>query len=182
MADLLRKPNGTSGKVHDITPESAGWGYVGFGLYRLQPGETAAEVTGDREVILVLVEGKAQIHAAGQDWGILGDRMDVFEKTPPHCLYVPNDSDWHGHRDHRLHPGRSAPPPAKSGHKAAQIGPAGITPDPARRRRKHPLYQQHRDGSVWTWPTACWSPKYLPRKATGRPIPATAMTKTISPA
>ena len=63
MADLLRKPTGTTGKVHDITPESAGWGYVGFGLYRLQPGERAAEVTGDREVILVLVEGHARIQA-----------------------------------------------------------------------------------------------------------------------
>ncbi len=30
--ELLRKPTGTNGKVHDITPESAGWGYVGFGL------------------------------------------------------------------------------------------------------------------------------------------------------
>lgn len=33
MANLLRKPTGQSGKVHDITPESAEWGYVGFGLY-----------------------------------------------------------------------------------------------------------------------------------------------------
>ena len=90
MSNLLRKPDSTQGKVHDITPESAGWGYVGFGLYRLNAGERAAEATGETEVILVLVEGKAQITAAGQDWGVLGDRMDVFEKTPPHCLYVPN--------------------------------------------------------------------------------------------
>lgn len=94
MADLLRKPKGTRGKVHDLTPESAGWSYVGFGLYRLEPGDVAEEMTGDREVILVLVEGKAQITAAGQEWGVLGERMDVFEKTAPHCLYVPNGSDW----------------------------------------------------------------------------------------
>ena len=55
MSHLLRKPTGTHGKVHDITAQSAGWSYVGFGLYRLQAGESAAEVTGDREVILVLV-------------------------------------------------------------------------------------------------------------------------------
>jgi 5-deoxy-glucuronate isomerase len=67
---------------------------VGFSLYRLRAGEKAAELTGANEVILVMVEGKAQITAAGRDWGVLGDRMDVFEKTPPHCLYVPNDSDW----------------------------------------------------------------------------------------
>ncbi len=34
MANLLRKPSGKHGKVHDITPESANWGYVGFGLFR----------------------------------------------------------------------------------------------------------------------------------------------------
>ena len=60
-------------------PESAGWGYVGFGLYRLAPGETVAEPTGDTEVILVLVEGKARIGAGDTDFGELGDRMDVFE-------------------------------------------------------------------------------------------------------
>ena len=91
---LLRRPHGTRGLVHDITPESAGWGYVGFALHRLEPGDTAAGATGGREAILVLVEGKAQITAAGQDWGEMGGRMDVFEKTPPHCLYVPGGTGW----------------------------------------------------------------------------------------
>ena len=50
--DLLVKPRGISGKVHAITPASAGWTYVGFALYRLAAGESASEVTGDREVIL----------------------------------------------------------------------------------------------------------------------------------
>ena len=94
MAELLVKPSGTHGKVHDITPETASWGYVGFGLYRLKPGEKAGEATGDREAILVLVEGKAAISAAGQDFGELGDRMDVFERKKPHCLYVPNGAEW----------------------------------------------------------------------------------------
>ena len=55
--------------MHDITPGNAGWGYVGFALYRLAAGETAAEATGDREVILVLVEGKAPALAAGPRTG-----------------------------------------------------------------------------------------------------------------
>ena len=55
MTDLLRKPFGTRGKVHQITPDSAGWRYVGFSLYRLKAGDTAAEATGDREVMLVVV-------------------------------------------------------------------------------------------------------------------------------
>lgn len=94
MPDLLRKPSGTHGKVHDITPESAGWSYVGFGLHRLAEGETASEATGDREAILVLVEGRAEIAAAGEAFGELGQRMDVFERLPPACVYVPNGAEW----------------------------------------------------------------------------------------
>src|SRR5690606_1446681 len=94
MADLLRKPSGTRGKVHDITAQSANWGYVGFGLYHLKAGETAAEPTGDREVILVLVEGKAEITVGDQNFGELGKRMSVFERIPPACVYAPNDANW----------------------------------------------------------------------------------------
>jgi 5-deoxy-glucuronate isomerase len=94
MSKLLIKPKGTSGKVHDVTPKSAGWGYVGFGLYRLKAGDTVSENTGDMEVMLVLVEGKAKLSAGGEDFGELGERMNVFERTPPHNLYVPNGSNW----------------------------------------------------------------------------------------
>lgn len=123
---LLRKPVAVAGRVHHITPESAGWAHVGFTLYRLRAGESAAEVTGNREVILVLVEGKAAITGAGQDWGTLGARMDVFEKTPPHCLYLPNGTDWTAtaQTDCTL---AVCSAPGKGGHPARRIGPDGIT-------------------------------------------------------
>ena len=126
MPQLQLKPFGSHGKTHEITPASAGWRYVGFSLYRLRAGEKAAELTGANEVILVMVEGKAQITAAGQDWGVLGDRMDVFEKTPPHCLYVPNDSDWSlvAQTDCTV---AVCAAPGKSGHGSRKIGPDGIT-------------------------------------------------------
>ncbi len=132
MSDLLKRPTGQSGHVHNITvasargPKSPDWGYVGFGLYRLAAGDSVAEQTGDREVILVLVEGRAQIMADGQDFGEMGDRMNVFEKTPPHCLYVPNDSDWDAvaTTDCTL---AVCTAPGKSGHKAKKLGPDGIT-------------------------------------------------------
>ena len=126
MADLLRRPFGRHGKVHEITPASAGWRYVGFSLYRLRPGEVASDATGDREVILVMVEGKAAITGAGQDWGVLGDRMDVFEKSPPHCLYLPNGSDWRAvaETDCTI---AVCSAPGKAGHGPRRIGPEGIT-------------------------------------------------------
>lgn len=126
MSPLLRKPFGTHGKVHEITPHSAGWRYVGFSLYRLRPGDVAAEATGDREVILVMVEGRAAVTAAGQDWGILGDRMDVFEKTAPHCLYVPNGEDWRAGAETDCTIAVCSAP-GRGGHSARRIGPGGIT-------------------------------------------------------
>ncbi|MBL9052866.1 MAG: 5-deoxy-glucuronate isomerase, partial [Tabrizicola sp.] len=64
MPDLLRKPLGTHGLVHDITPENAGWSYVGFRLYRLQAGEVATGNLGTQEAIVVYVEGKAHLTGA----------------------------------------------------------------------------------------------------------------------
>ena len=124
--DLLRKPVGTRGKVHEVTPESAGWGYVGFSLYRLEPGDRAAEVTGATEVILVVVEGKLHLTAAGQDFGLIGDRMDVFERTAPHCVYVPNGSDWAAvaETDCTL---AVCSAPGHGGHQARKLGPEGIS-------------------------------------------------------
>jgi 5-deoxy-glucuronate isomerase len=126
---LLRKPAGTSGKVHDITAESAGWGYVGFGLYRLQPGDVAREATGDREVILVMVEGKAAVTAAGQDWGVLGARMDVFERTAPHCLYVPPGQAWQATATTHCTVAVCTAP-GKGTYPAQRLGPDGITLTP----------------------------------------------------
>ena len=126
MPDLLRKPTGASGKVHDITPQSAGWGYVGFGLYRLATGETATELTGDTEVILVLVEGKARVSSGKTDFGELGDRMNVFEKTPPDCVYVSNGSDWSATATTDCTLAVCAAP-GKGGHDARILGPEGTT-------------------------------------------------------
>ncbi len=125
MSILRCRPFGGHGKVHEITPQLAGWRYVGFSLYRLREGETVGEATGHMEVILVMVEGKARLTAVGRDWGELGDRMDVFEKTPPHCLYVPNGEQWEARAttDCTI---AICLAPGKSGHKARRIGPNGI--------------------------------------------------------
>ncbi|MEQ9814328.1 MAG: 5-deoxy-glucuronate isomerase [Azospirillaceae bacterium] len=124
-SDLLVRPRGKTGKVHDITPENAGWGYVGFGLYRLAPGETAGEATGGREVILVLVEGKAEIAAGTEVFGLLGERMSVFERKKPWSVYVPNGSDWRvrAATDCTL---AVCSAPGRGGHPARLIGPDAI--------------------------------------------------------
>ena len=94
MSKLLLKPQGQHGKVHDVSPGSAGWGYVGFQLYKLKAGDEVSSDTGTDEAILVLVEGKAELQAAGVDFGLMGERMNVFERKPPHALYTPGQSHW----------------------------------------------------------------------------------------
>lgn len=126
MTTLLGKPFGTHGKVHEITPTSAGWRFVGFSLWRLRAGETVSEITGHCEVILVMVEGKAKLAGAGQDWGLLGERMSVFEKTPPHSLYLPNGSDWKANAETDCVIAVCSGP-GKAGHEPRRIGPDGIT-------------------------------------------------------
>jgi len=123
---LLRRPSGTHGKVHEITPQSAAWRYVGFSLYRLRAGESASEATGEREAMLVMIEGRAAIEGAGQDWGTLGERMSVFEKSAPHCLYLPNGSDWTATADTDCTIAVCSAP-GRGGHEARRIGPDGIT-------------------------------------------------------
>jgi 5-deoxy-glucuronate isomerase len=148
MTSLLNKPTGSSGKIHDITPETAGWSYVGFGLYRLAPGETAAEPTGDREVILVLVEGKARLDAGGTAFGELGERLTVFERKPPHAVYVPSGSDWSATAttDCTL---AVCTAPGKGGREAQVIGPEGIglitRGKGANTRYIHPIAMEERD-------------------------------------
>ncbi|WP_296639993.1 5-deoxy-glucuronate isomerase [Roseinatronobacter sp.] len=94
MAGLLRKPTAKTGHIHAITPQDAGWHFVGFDLWRLAPGEVATGQLEGREAILVLVEGHAEITADGESLGEMGDRLNVFERNAPHCVYVPPATPW----------------------------------------------------------------------------------------
>src|SRR5580698_1199698 len=126
MINLLRKPFGSHRKVHEITPSSAGWRYVGFSLWRLRVGETISEMSGDREVILVMVEGKGRLAAAGRDWGVLGERMNVFDTSPPHCLYLQSGAEGEAIAETECVIAVCSAP-GKGGYEPRRIGPDGIT-------------------------------------------------------
>lgn len=92
MSKLLvsPQPRDEQGKVISVTPQSAGWKYVGFELYSLQPGETLQNDTNEQEVCLVLLSGKAAVSTSKKSFGVLGQRMSVFERIPPYSVYVPS--------------------------------------------------------------------------------------------
>lgn len=95
MSKLLVKPTlpDRQGRIHSVTPASAGWDHVGFEVYRLADGQSLSRTTGEREICAVILSGKAAAFAAGQDFGLIGARSSPFEPDP-WSLYVPAGSDW----------------------------------------------------------------------------------------
>ncbi|WP_053367716.1 5-deoxy-glucuronate isomerase [Bacillus sp. FJAT-27245] len=95
MSKLIISPGqrDEKGKVLAVSPESAGWDYVGFEVYQLKQGEVLARETFNQEACLVLLSGIADVKTNEKTFEQIGERMDVFEKTPPYSVYVPaNDS------------------------------------------------------------------------------------------
>ena len=93
MPNLLVKQTGDTGRVIHVTPETAGWTYVGFDLYRLKPGETARNLSESRETCLVFVTGKGEVTTGTTRFGELGKRTSPFEGKP-YAVYIPAGADW----------------------------------------------------------------------------------------
>jgi 5-deoxy-glucuronate isomerase len=71
-----------------VTPESAGWSYVGFEVYRLGRGVTLARQTAGREVCAVMLSGRADIGCGDHAWRGVGGRESVFGGMPD-AVYAP---------------------------------------------------------------------------------------------
>jgi 5-deoxy-glucuronate isomerase len=122
MSKLLGKANKGHGRVAHVTPQIAGWTYVGFDLHRLKPGESASGKTEDREVCLVFVTGKGKASAGGKDLGLLGERMSPFDGKP-WSVYVPQGSEWSVTADTELELGVCSAPGLGGGLPVRVIGP-----------------------------------------------------------
>src|SRR5688500_17068537 len=86
---LYQRAADHDGRFHAVTPESSGWRYVGFEVYRLRPGQLVSQtIPADREACLVLITGRAEIAANGSNLGKLGSRRSPFEGSP-WSVYLP---------------------------------------------------------------------------------------------
>jgi 5-deoxy-glucuronate isomerase len=73
-----------NGRVLQITPESAGWTYVGFEVFKLAPGQSLQPDTRGRELCIVLLSGIASVGS----FGVLGERRSPFDGKP-YAVYLP---------------------------------------------------------------------------------------------
>ncbi|WP_273860365.1 5-deoxy-glucuronate isomerase [Photobacterium sp. GSS17] len=90
MSKLLSKYHAPDAhhRTQQITPESAGWKYVGFQVVELEAGQRVEMPASENEVCLVLVAGKATVSTPTATFENIGDRMDPFERKKPYAVYV----------------------------------------------------------------------------------------------
>lgn len=87
---LLVHPHSPAGDgtVLDITPESAGWKYVGFRVVRLAAAASYNRVEDGREACVVVLTGTVSIMAGGESFENIGGRQTVFDGAAT-SVYVP---------------------------------------------------------------------------------------------
>ena len=88
---LLVKGRRDGRDIVRVTPESAGWAYVGFAAHRLAPAEAMRVAPPDAEACIVILSGKVTIEAGGKTWREIGDRGSVFDDRAPYAVYLPPD-------------------------------------------------------------------------------------------
>ncbi len=86
---LLVKAQREGMTIARVTPESAGWRYVGFAAYRLVRDELLYVHETNRESCIVVLAGSVTIEAEGKRFTSLGTRDSVFEDAAPYALYLP---------------------------------------------------------------------------------------------
>ena len=89
MTNLLVKGQSTGPDIATVTPESAGWRYVGFAAKRLGRGERLTFDTGVTELCLVVLTGVVTVSTPSQTWREIGERRSVFEERSPYAVYAP---------------------------------------------------------------------------------------------
>lgn len=76
------------GTVLDITPDSAGWRYVGFRVVRLKAGSGYTHTEEGREACLVILTGTVTVTAGDEIFEAIGGRKSVFDGAAT-SVYVP---------------------------------------------------------------------------------------------
>jgi 5-deoxy-glucuronate isomerase len=80
------------GSLVCVTPDSAGWSYVGFEALRLGPGMSASRETLAREVCIVVISGMVDITSSFAEWRSVGSRPDPFSGLPDSAYLPPGTS------------------------------------------------------------------------------------------
>ena len=130
MPELLVKPKLPNREkcILDITPESAGWKYVGFAVFRMEAGDSLQRRSEGRETCVVVISGSVSISAGGRTITGVGGRESAFDDLPPGAVYIPSDTDMSivAETDTEL---ALCTAPSEGGHEVRLIKPELISMD-----------------------------------------------------
>src|SRR5213595_2511844 len=90
---LLVKGRRSGREIVSVTPQSAGWNFVGFAAHRLADGDSIALATGQNEVCVVVLRGVVTVATRENTWREIGHRTSVFADEAPYAVYVPAGED-----------------------------------------------------------------------------------------
>jgi 5-deoxy-glucuronate isomerase len=116
VSSLVVHPDPDGGVV--VTPESAGWDYVGFEVVNLRGGRIEGD-TGDRECCVVALAGTCSIDSHHGRWDEIGGRPDPWSGVPD-AAYLPPGTTFTADGDAEL---GLCYAPAPGGGAAARVLP-----------------------------------------------------------
>lgn len=93
MERLIRGKGSGYGDLLSVTPDGTNWKYVEFRVVRVQGGAIQTGRTEASEVVLVFIEGAADVRSSRGEWGSVGGRATPFD-GPPQAIYLPPDTDY----------------------------------------------------------------------------------------
>jgi 5-deoxy-glucuronate isomerase len=87
---LLRRatPPAADGAIQRIDPFSVGWDWVDMAVHRLARGQAIERNADDRERLVLVIEGRANVAIDGETLGLQGSRETVFDGPPAPVVLV----------------------------------------------------------------------------------------------
>ena len=87
---LIVKAHSVGRDIVRVTPQSAGWRFVGFSAHRLAAGETIEIAQPADELCIVVLGGVVTVSQRDARFAEIGDRRDVFDDRAPYAVYLPD--------------------------------------------------------------------------------------------
>lgn len=81
--------------LQDISKDNSELEYIETKVLAMKSGATFTEELSDRELCIVVLEGKISVAASGSAYNDLGTRTSIFEKKPTDSLYLGIQQQYH---------------------------------------------------------------------------------------
>jgi 5-deoxy-glucuronate isomerase len=90
---LVRANRNRYGEIVAVAPNGMDWKHVYFQVFRLACGDVHSSTSAENEIVLVFIEGTADVTSTRGGWERVGSRKTPFE-APPEAIYLPPQTGY----------------------------------------------------------------------------------------